>query len=631
MKRLYFSLLLLFVGALCFSQEVKFAFLTDCHYSEGADRIGVLEECIADINRAEPVDFVLFGGDITDFGTDEEIAGVKKIFDKLEYKYYVVAGNHDAKWSESGCNTFLKVFGYEHFEFEAGGWRFLGSNSGPDMRMTPALLPRESMVWLSERKPGQKSIFVNHFPQDSSVLNYFEVTRELKRIGVQWEIGGHWHSNHAMNYDGIPAVLCRSTYNNGTGYALVKLTSNHVSVSDRKKTKDGWTTFSPWYEKDLGPIVDETVYDQDGFPDSYPWIRYDINKTYPAVKTVWSLTEEANIVSGFARGKGIIYYTTSSGTLKAVREKDGKQLWSVTLPGKVFSTVALAENRLVVGCTDGKIYCLNTSKGKTLWTVQAQKSVLGSPFIAGNTVYIGASDGKFRAIALKSGKVLWETEIEGFVETTPYVDSRQVVFGTWAQKLYSLDPVDGKVQWVWKTPKNSRMYSPAATVPVKSNGRIFIAVPDRKVYAIDAASGKTLFWVNGGRETIGLSADGKTVYAKTMNHRCYAFDAAVDLAKVGESGELPQSAQKWNVENTMGYEISPTPIEESGNLVLVPSDKGNLFALDKNDGHIVWIHKTSIALINPIKSWIKKDVHYILLSTMDGKVELLEYNPNSAQ
>lgn len=625
MKRLFLCTLPLLVSAICFSQEVKFAFLTDCHYSKGADRVDVLKECIEDINKAEPVDFVLFGGDITDFGSDEELASVKEIFDLLRYKYYVVAGNHDAKWSESGCNTFLKVFGYEHFEFEAGGWRFLGSNSGPDMRMTPALLPRESMVWLSEREPGKKSIFVNHFPLDSSMLNYFDVTRQLKRIGVQWEIGGHWHSNHEMNYDGIPAVLCRSTYNNGTGYALVTLTSDHVSVSDRKKTKEGWVTLPSWYEKDLGAIEDKTVYDEDGFPDSYPWIRYDVNKIYPQVKTVWSLTEDANIVSGFARGNGVIYYVTSSGTLKAIREKDAKLLWSKTLPGKVFSTPALKGNRIVLGCTDGKIYCIGSAKGQTLWTVQAQKSVLGSPAIVGKVVYIGASDGKFRAIGLNSGKVIWQTDIEGFVETTPYVDDQQVVFGTWGQKLYSLNPADGKIQWEWKTPMNSRMHSPAATVPVKSNGRIFIAVPDRKVYAIDASNGKTLFWVNGGRESIGLSADGKTVYAKTMNHRSYAFDAAVDLAKVTAEGELPQTALKWDVENTMGYEISPTPIVESGNLVLVPSDKGNLFALDKRDGHIEWIHKSSIALINPIQTWINKDTYYILLSTMDGKVELLKY------
>ena len=62
--------------------------------------------------------------------------------------YYIVAGNHDSKWSESGCNTFVKVFGYEHFDFEEGGIKFIGSNSGPNMRMETAVLHRDGIVWL---------------------------------------------------------------------------------------------------------------------------------------------------------------------------------------------------------------------------------------------------------------------------------------------------------------------------------------------------------------------------------------------------------------------------------------------------------------------------------------------------
>lgn len=185
---------------------LKFAFLTDLHYSAGSGSVKDLSRCVKDVNTLDSLDFVLVGGDITDFGTDEEIAAVKQMLDSLRYKYYVVAGNHDAKWSESGCNTFLKVFGYENYEFECKGWRFIGCNCGPDMRMAPALIPQESMEWLKGLKPGEKTIFVNHYPQDTSVLNYFDVTRELKRIGTRFEVGGHWHTNVALNYDGIPGV-----------------------------------------------------------------------------------------------------------------------------------------------------------------------------------------------------------------------------------------------------------------------------------------------------------------------------------------------------------------------------------------------------------------------------------------
>lgn len=204
---------------------LKFAFITDMHYSRGSESIPALEVCIDDVNRRKDIEFVLFGGDITDFGSDYEIEEVKKIIDRLKCPYYIVPGNHDATWSESGCNTFKNVFGYENFEFEKAGWRFVGCSSGPDMRMAPALIPRESMVWLKGLKPGKKTIFINHYPQDTSVLNYFDVTRTLKKIDTRFAIGGHWHRNTSLNYDGIPGVLGRASYTPGSaaGYNLFEL------------------------------------------------------------------------------------------------------------------------------------------------------------------------------------------------------------------------------------------------------------------------------------------------------------------------------------------------------------------------------------------------------------------------
>jgi len=69
----------------------------------------------------DAVDFVIFGGDITEFGSDDEIALAYSIISQLKMPWYIVGGNHDSKWSESGCNTFKEVFGYEFFDFEAGG------------------------------------------------------------------------------------------------------------------------------------------------------------------------------------------------------------------------------------------------------------------------------------------------------------------------------------------------------------------------------------------------------------------------------------------------------------------------------------------------------------------------------
>ncbi|MCI1639754.1 MAG: PQQ-binding-like beta-propeller repeat protein [Bacteroidales bacterium] len=617
-------------------KDIRFAFVTDTHYSVGSYSVGNLRTCIKDINTLDSLDFVILGGDLTDFGTDEEIAGVKSLLDSLKYKYYVVAGNHDANWSESGCNTFLKIFGYEHFEFEYGGWRFIGCNCGPDMRMAPALIPKESMLWLKNLPAGRKTIFINHYPQDTSVLNYFDVTRQLKKIGVEFEIGGHWHRNTVLNYDGIPAILGRSSLWNGksVGYNIVKIKGDYVTVSERSISGGVAVQNSPWYSKKLVPVADTVNYDSHGLPASYPWMKYDVNETYPEVREVWKFSDDANIVAGFARKGSVAYYTTASGGLRAISVKDGHRIWSVDFPGKIFSTPAVEGRYLVFGCTDGYVYAVNRGNGKLIWKYECNKSVLSSPAIFNGKVYIGASDGIFRALNLKDGSLFWANgNISGFVECLPYVDGRQVVFGSWANKLYSLDPNDGHIQWIWECKRPSRMFSPASCWPVKSHGRIFIAVPDRKMYAIDAATGKEVFHINkSARESIGLSEDGSTVYTKSMYHRLIATPADIPAGSIckyaekeGDDYNLPAGMEKWNVETGAGYEISPTSIAEKDGIVLMPTDKGNLLAFSAADGSNLWAHKISIAMLNPMTVWKSNGKLFILASTMDGIVTLLSY------
>lgn len=607
----------------------SFAYLSDIHLSEGSQSIADAEACIADINENPDLKFVIFAGDITDFGTDKDLRMAKNMFDRLNKPYYIVAGNHDAKWSESGCNTFVKTFGYEAFEFDYEGIKFLGTNSGPNMRMAPALLPRESMVWLDSIAgtigSAQPVFFINHFPMDTSMLNYTQVLDILKRMNTQLILNGHWHTNRAMVYEGMPGVIGRSSMRNGMegpGYNIITVDGSLVTFSERiapvtvkengAEVKKPGKTKSPWHSLRMsrGLPWDSAV--------RYPRPSFAVNDQYPGVKEVWRIQDNADIGAGAVLAGDLVIYANTAGIVHALRYRDGSPVWSYRTGGKIYSTPAVSGNTVVIGSSDCNVYALDLKTGKVQWKFPADKSVLASPAIYGGKVYIGASDGCFRALDLKTGKLVWSyPQVKGFVETKAFVDNEQVVFGDWANLLYSLDPKTGKLQWTW-TNKKGRMYSPAAVWPVKANGKILFVTPERMTYAVSAKTGNTYWSAKGGRESIGLSPDKKRIYVKTMLNTVLAF-----------STESMMAEQIWESDAGFGYEIAPTPItcsarggKDNAGLVFIPTDKGNVIALNAKDGSVAWKHRLSLALINYIQPL---EGNRLLISTMDGVVAILEY------
>src|SRR6185295_5729902 len=128
MKKLFF--VFLFVLSITSGRSqfkvFRFAFLSDTHIGSPDGKAEEdLRRTVADINQMTDIAFVVITGDITELGTNEEIKRAKQILDDLKVHYYIIPGNHDAGWSESGGDTFVRTFGDDKFSFEYNGIRFL--------------------------------------------------------------------------------------------------------------------------------------------------------------------------------------------------------------------------------------------------------------------------------------------------------------------------------------------------------------------------------------------------------------------------------------------------------------------------------------------------------------------------
>ncbi|PKP36706.1 MAG: metallophosphoesterase [Bacteroidetes bacterium HGW-Bacteroidetes-14] len=621
---------------------VRFAFLTDLHISDVLTNAEDLELSVEDLNSISNLSFVIFGGDITEFGSDEEISRAHAIISKLKVPWYIVGGNHDSKWSESGCNTFKDVFGYEWFDIEAGGIRILGCNSGPNMRMAPALVPRDAVLWLDSLTrsipPATPVVFINHYPLDDAMLNYTTILDYLSRVNVQFAMCGHGHNNRTFSYKvpGSPntavtpvirGVMGRSNLRAGkgsNGYNIIDIdqTTGNITFTERS----GGKTLAPWHTlKMLTPP--------------------------PAIKTttLFNYQDDSDIGSGAVIDGNRIFWANANGVIKAfdvpsssaspAELKNLHPAWTFKTGGKIFSTPAIAGGSLVVGSSDTHIYNLDIKSGKLIWKYKATKSVLASPTIHNGVVYIGASDGIFRAIDLKTGKLVWEfKDVKGFVESKAWVDDSGVYFGTWGSMLYALSPKDGSLLWNWTNHKG-RGLSPAAVWPVKANGKIFVATPERMTHAIDGTSGTELWRARGGRESVGLSPDATILYIKTMQDTVFAYRTDVNFtttatpAASSVTQASPSSAaqtlvpltdkslRKWTSHTGYGYEIAPSAITSAYGYVFIPTDKGNIFVLNEADGSVAGIIRFSGALINHI---LPTGNRQILVSSMDGRVALLK-------
>ena len=587
----------------------KFVQLTDIHLSNKS-AIDALQCSIDEINATDSIDFALITGDITDQGDRATMQRAKSYFDKLKVPYYVVLGNHETTWSESGCMDFQDIFGQESLSFEHNGIKFICFNSGPLLKMAYGHVSPKDIKWATEelmKNPDQPAIIVSHYPMmDGDVDNWYNVTDALRKPGnVRLFIGGHYHSLRNLTYDGMPGILMRSNLrdpNKRSGYGLYVVTENEIKVYVKN------AGVAPEYAATF--TLEKPTYDPAGKAEKYP--DYSDNNKFPFVKKVWmNETSGAFYSSPAVEGK-TVYTGDNEGDIKAFSLKDGSQKWAFHTNGRIVGGLAVKKGIVVCGSADKNIYGLNAKNGKLLWKVATNGPVLGAVTIEGNIAYIGSSDGTMRAINLNDGKPAWTfSGVKGYIMTKPLVTADKVIFGAWDSNLYCLHRNDGSLMWKWSEAPGHMHYSPAQVWPKATQKNVFIVDPQRTLSSIDIQTGATNWrtFQSTVRESMGLSEDGKRVYGKTMQDSVVCYDATSDKPK-----------ELWACNVGFGYEHGPCMLPEKGGIVFGSTKEGLIFAIEAKTGKLLWRHKVSNSLMSTVVPLSKKR---ILFSDTDGHVGLL--------
>ena len=231
---------------------LRVAFLTDIHVTPGNVQDSLFRVAVDEIN-ASPCDIVIFGGDLTNLGSDAELEYVHGLISRLEKPWHAVPGNHETTWSESACTTFARIFGHDgRTAFRAGDYLFLGYASGPFMKMAMGAVRTEDLAWLAaeaaKARPGQRIVSLCHYPLNNDLTNRTEVTATLRRLGIPLTLFGHYHRAPSLfNFDSIAGIqgrALRGKSDSDAGYTLLDFWGDSVRVREKTLGAEPRTRFT---------------------------------------------------------------------------------------------------------------------------------------------------------------------------------------------------------------------------------------------------------------------------------------------------------------------------------------------------------------------------------------------------
>lgn len=186
-------------------KTIRYAFLSDTqrHYDE-------TEACVNHINQREDIDFVIHGGDISDFGMTKEFMWMRDIMNKLTVPYVVLLGNHDCL--ANGEEVFREIFGEVNYSFLAGNVKFICLNTNALEFDYSHPVPDFSFMekeYEDDREEYRKTVFAMHvrpFSEqfNNNVANVFQrYIREFRQLQFCMNAHDHHFTADDLFDDGV--------------------------------------------------------------------------------------------------------------------------------------------------------------------------------------------------------------------------------------------------------------------------------------------------------------------------------------------------------------------------------------------------------------------------------------------
>jgi len=599
-----FILLFILLSIYVYPQSFKYAWLTDTHIGSPKASEDLLN-CINDINNNKGIELVIISGDVAEKGRDSEIEEAFEIFAKLKVPFYIIPGNHDTKWSESGGLKFKQAFNGDKFFFERNGIVFLGINSGIIWRGGGGHVTSEDLVWLDSVitliPEGKEIYFYIHHPLESETDNWFKVSNILRKRNVRAVFIGHGHGNKLYDLNGFPGAMGRSSLGGKEklwGYTIVETKNDSIFLCEANNTG----IQKPW------GVIPKTTEISIPEIDSLQFKNYGVN-------IVSRFDLKTTISAALHAADNNLYAATYDGMIYSWKAT-GEANWKYNTHNTIVSSPVAAGGLLCVGTVEGDLFTLRTEDGKVEQVLGLGEPItsqlITTPFEFNQqksfAVIAGTSTGKLYSYEIYSLNPIWtNNDAKMMIETKPLFINDRIVYGSWDNYLYSVDSKTGLLNWRWTENKNF-YYSPAACHPVTDGKNVYVATPDKFVSAVDLLLGKTVWRKNDfdAWESIGITSDKKQLLVKSMSNKFFTVTTDGKKNRTYDLG--------------FGIDTMPSePIESNGN-ILFGTKNGFVYLIDAA-GNAKPLLYLGTSRVNSVKK-INTDTFGV--SNMDGTVVIFK-------
>lgn len=238
--------------------------------------------------------------------------------------------------------------------------------------------------------------------------------------------------------------------------------------------------------------------------------------------------------------------------------------------------VALSAGDAIVTVTD-------TESGKS---AQAAITIKNPPQVPAVPMFLNNERRTGRSLysSSASGKLKWKFQTGDFIWASPVIGSDGTIYiASTDGKVYAVNATDGTKKWEVRIQNDSNLVL-HSTPAIDSNNALYVGSQSGFVYSLNGATGAQNWAYNVGRQVNSsplISSDG-TLFIGTGDSGDMAAGSVLAL-------DAATGTKKWETPTVFGIESSPS-LSADGTLYIGDGqfNGGNVYAINSTNGSIKW-------------------------------------------